>query len=239
MSVFHDFKYDPKQSIKGGAHDWMYDHLGVFSWTTEFWSPQRQAGLEDYRFIEWIREHPVEDDLELLALGDEMLAGRGYVDWYAFDHPQLGKVELGGWDIVNYWFNVPFDRLEEEVAPHADWAHLPGADLTAARGALARRSSRWGRASFRCGSCSRTPAGCRRTSPTRRSSGRRCATIEVELDLPDGARLVAGEVKTEVGQLQGPRRQALDDLVGERRVDERPREARVGDRGAGGRRARD
>ena len=27
--------------------------------------------------------------------------------------------------------------------------------------------------------------------------------LEVELDVPDGARVVAGEVKTEVGQLQG------------------------------------
>jgi Zinc carboxypeptidase len=136
VSVFHDFKYDPKQTIKGGAHDWMYDHLGVFSWTTEFWSPQREADPD------------------------------AYVDWYEFDHPELGKVELGGWDIVNYGFNVPFDRLEEEVAPHSDWAlfHL----LVSARAGSGMSGS------SRAGSTSVRRRGGRTTSRPRiwrRSSG--------------------------------------------------------------------
>ena len=45
ISIFHDFKYDPKMVIKGGDIDWVYDFLGVFAWVTEFWSPQRAAGL--------------------------------------------------------------------------------------------------------------------------------------------------------------------------------------------------
>ena len=73
VSVFHDFKYDPKSSIKGSAHDWLYDHIGVFSWTTEFWSPQRRAGIEDYHFIEWLRDHPPEDDLKLLRWAEQEL----------------------------------------------------------------------------------------------------------------------------------------------------------------------
>ena len=90
----------------GLDQDWFYDHLGVF-WTTEFWSPQRQAGIEDYGYIEWLKEHPVEDDLKLLRWNDEALDGKGYVDWYEFEHPQLGKVELGGWDVMYCWGNVP------------------------------------------------------------------------------------------------------------------------------------
>ena len=39
--MFHDFKYDPKTSITGASDEWAYDHLGIFSWTTEFWSPIR------------------------------------------------------------------------------------------------------------------------------------------------------------------------------------------------------
>ena len=79
VSVFHDFKYHPKESIKGGAHDWMYDHLGVFSWTTEFWSPQRQAGITDYHYTDWIREHPIEDDVTLFKWFDEHYPG-AFVD---------------------------------------------------------------------------------------------------------------------------------------------------------------
>ena len=120
ISIFHDFKYHPKMVIKGGDVDWIYDHLGAYAWVTEFWSPQRQAGLEDYHFIDWLREHSPDDDLAVLKVADEF--GEGYVDWYPFEHPQLGPVELGGWDLVRFWFNPPLARLEEEVKPHADFA---------------------------------------------------------------------------------------------------------------------
>ena len=122
VSIFHDFKYDPKQTVKGGANDWLYDHLGIYSWTTEFWSPQREAGIEGYQYIEWMRDHPPEDDLKLIRWSDEQLDGKGYVDWYAFDHDQLGEVELGGWDLMYAWANVPPQFLEREIAPHSELA---------------------------------------------------------------------------------------------------------------------
>jgi murein tripeptide amidase MpaA len=201
VSVFHDFRYHPKQVIKGGAHDWMYDHLGVFSWTTEFWSPQRQAGLSDYHFTDWIREHPVEDDLALIRWADETYPD-AYVDWYEFDHPELGKVELGGWDIVNYWFNVPFDRLEQEIAPHSDWAifHALISPLLDARSLDVERL---GDTSFLIRLVLQN-SGWLPTSVTEKAVERQAVRgIEVELDVPDGARLVGGEAKTEAGQLKG------------------------------------
>ena len=45
-----------------------------------------------------------------------------YVDWYPFDHPQLGPVELGGWHHLGIWTNPPPERLRDEVAPHAEFA---------------------------------------------------------------------------------------------------------------------
>jgi hypothetical protein len=50
VSVFHDFKYDPKDFIKGTFDDWMYEHMGVYAWTTEIWSIQKQAGIEDMKY---------------------------------------------------------------------------------------------------------------------------------------------------------------------------------------------
>ncbi len=201
VSVFHDFKYDPKESIKGGAHDWMYDHLGVFSWTTEFWSPQRQAGLKDYHFTDWIREHPIEDDVALLHWARETYPD-AHVPWYEVDHPELGKVELGGWDIVNYWFNVPFDRLEEEVRPHADWAIFQAliSPLLEVRTLAAEQL---GESSFLLRLVVQN-GGFLPTNVSDRALQRQAVRpIEVELDLPDGARLVAGEAKTQIGQLKG------------------------------------
>jgi murein tripeptide amidase MpaA len=201
ISVFHDFKYDPKQVIKGGAHDWMYDHLGVFSWTTEFWSPQREAGLADYHFIEWIRDHSVEDDLALIRWAEKNYPD-AYVDWYDFDHPELGKVELGGWDIVNYWFNVPFDRLEQEVGPHTEWAlfHLLISPLLEIR---ELEVETLGESAYLVRLVLQN-AGWLPTNVTEKAVERKAVRpIEVELDLPSDARLVGGEAKTEAGQLKG------------------------------------
>ena len=77
------------------------------------------------RFPDWSISHPVEDDLALLAWSDRELGGRGFVDWYSFEHPQLGPVEIGGWDVATFWTNPPLHRLEAEVAPHTEFAlHL-------------------------------------------------------------------------------------------------------------------
>jgi murein tripeptide amidase MpaA len=201
VSVFHEFKYHPKESIKGGGHDWMYDHLGVFAWTTEFWSPQRESGLTEYHYTDWIREHPIEDDVALLRWFSEHYPG-AYVDWYEFDHPELGKVELGGWDIVNYWFNIPFDRLEQELAPHSDWAlfHLLISPLLEVRSLDVERL---GEEAFLVRLVLQN-SGWLPTQVTEKAVERAAVrAIEVELDLPDEAKVVGGEVKTEVGQLQG------------------------------------
>ncbi|MFL5919649.1 MAG: M14 family metallopeptidase [Gaiellaceae bacterium] len=201
VSVFHDFKYDPKQTIKGGAHDWMYDHLGVFSWTTEFWSPQRQAGLKDYHFTDWVREHPVEDDLALIKWSRKNYPD-AYVEWYEYEHPELGKVELGGWDIINYWFNVPFDRLEQEIEPHSDWAifHALISPL------LEERSldvEQLGEDTFLVRYVVQN-TGWLPTNVTEKALQRKTVRdLEVEVELPEGARVIAGEVKTELGQLNG------------------------------------
>jgi murein tripeptide amidase MpaA len=121
LNVFADFKYHPQEVITGVFDDWMYDHLGVFGWTTELWSPQRRAGIDNPKPIEWFREHPVEDDLAMLRWNDEKLEGKGFENWRPFDHPQLGRVEIGGWDAIHAFRNPPVEFLEAEVSPHAEW----------------------------------------------------------------------------------------------------------------------
>ena len=202
VSVHHDFKYEPNQSIKGSAHDWLYDHVGVFSWTTEFWSPQRRAGIEDYQYIEWLRDHSPEDDLKLLQWADRELDPGAYVDWYAYEHPQLGPVELGGWDVMACWGNVPFKYLEEEIAPHADWAlwHLLVSPRLEIR-SLDVEGLGDGRHVVRL---VLENSGWLPSYVTQKAVERKAVRpLEVELTLPEGARVVAGETKTDAGQLEG------------------------------------
>jgi murein tripeptide amidase MpaA len=200
ISIFHDFKYDPKKVIRGGDVDWVYDFLGAFAWVTEFWSPQRAAGISDYHFIDWIRDHPPEDDLAILELADEV--GGGYVDWYPFEHPQLGPVELGGWDLVYFWYNPPLSRLEDEVRPHADFALF----LALASPRLEVRSFESepvGAGAYRLRLVLQN-SGWLPTNVTQKAVERKAVRpIEVELALPDGARVVTGKEREEVGQLEG------------------------------------
>jgi murein tripeptide amidase MpaA len=200
ISIFHDFKYHPKLVIKGGDVDWVYDHLGAYAWVTEFWSPQRRAGLEPHHAIDWLREHSPEDELAVLKVADEL--GEGYVEWYPFDHPQLGEVELGGWDLVRFWFNPPLARLEEEVRPHADFALF----LALASPLLEIRSFESepvGDGAFRLRLVLEN-AGWLPTNVTEKALERKAVQpIEASLELPDEARVVTGKVREEAGQLAG------------------------------------
>ncbi|MBT9489271.1 MAG: carboxypeptidase [Rubrivivax sp.] len=128
LSVWHDFKYHPKQTITG-TQDWLYEHLGQLCWTVEIWAPNKEAGITDYKWIDWYREHPVEDDLKLLKWSDEQCEGRAYVDWKPFRHPQLGMVEIGGWDKMNYWRNPPPALREREAARFPAWLTTLGLSL--------------------------------------------------------------------------------------------------------------
>jgi murein tripeptide amidase MpaA len=120
ISIHHEFRYHPNQVISGGF-DWLFTHQGAFMWAVEIWSPQKQAGITDYKYIDWFRDHPVEDDLKLLAWSDTALDGKGYIDWYPVDHPELGPIELGGWDAFHAFRNPPPQFLENEVAKFPDW----------------------------------------------------------------------------------------------------------------------
>lgn len=122
ISNFHEFKYHPKEVITGVFDDWMYEHQGVYAWTCEIWAPPRQAGITDYKYIEWFREHPFEHDVKMLEWSDKELDGKGYIAWKPFTHPQLGEVEIGGWDAMYAFRNPPLKFLEKEIAPLGDFA---------------------------------------------------------------------------------------------------------------------
>jgi murein tripeptide amidase MpaA len=202
ISVYHDFKYHPKEYISGVFDDWMYDHMGVFAWTVEIWSPQQQAGITDYKFIDWYREHPVEDDLKLLRWSDEVLGGRGYMDWYPFEHPQLGQVELGGWDMLYAWRNPPPEFLEKEIARFPDWLvwHLLISPKLAVYEATVEPL---GDALYKVRLVVQN-TGWLPTYITKKALEKKLVRgVIAEIALPDGATLRTGKPREELGQLEG------------------------------------
>ncbi len=202
ISVFHEFKYHPKEVITGGFDDWLFDHRGVFGWTVELWSPQRQAGIQEYKYIDWNREHPRSDDFKLLAWSDEQLKGRGYVEWYEFEHPQLGKIELGGWDQLYAFTNPPGEFLENELKPFPRWLiwHLlisPRLELFTADARLL------GDGTYRVRLAVQN-SGWLPTYVTKHALEHKLVRgVVAEITLPEGATLEVGTPRMEVGQLEG------------------------------------
>jgi len=202
ISVFHDFKYHPKQVITGGFDTWTYEHVGVFSWTVEFWSPMKQAGIEKFKFIDWYREHPLEDDLKLLKWNDEVLNGKGYVDWYKYKHPQLGVVELGGWNFLHMWTNPPLEFLEKEISPFPEW--IVWHTLISPRLVLLEtKVTPLGKDSYRIRFVIQNE-GWLPTYVTKKAVDRKVTRgVIAEIALPKGASLESGKVREELGQLEG------------------------------------
>jgi len=125
-SVYEDFTWDPSQTMSGASDDWAYEHLGVFGWTTEFWDIVHAATGEKQSTHFWYTGPTDAERLAVArwldALPDDGPRTRGFVDWYPFEHPQLGPVELGGWNQLHSWTNPPRHLLCDEVDRHADFA---------------------------------------------------------------------------------------------------------------------
>jgi murein tripeptide amidase MpaA len=202
ISCFHDFRYHPKKVTTGGFDTWMYDHQGMFSWTVEIWSPMQQAGIKDYKFIDWFREHPIEDDLKLMKWNDDVLGGKGFVNWYEFDHPQLGKVELGGWDSMFAWANPPAEFLEKEISLFPDWIiwHTLISPKLALRGTEVKPI---GEGAYRVRLVVEN-TGWLPTYVTKKAVEKKVSRgVICEIELPEGASLQSGKPREEFNELEG------------------------------------
>ena len=223
ISIFHEFKYHPKQVITG-TQDWVYEHLGALFWTVEIWAPNKEAGITDYQWIEWYREHPVEDDLKLLKWSDEQCGGQAHVEWYAFRHPQLGMVELGGWDRMNFWRNPPPALREREAARFPAWMKqiaLSLPRLEVLRTEVRSLGAETWRVRFAVANSGYLPS-----YVTKRALERKIARGTVfQIHLPAQVTLVSGKERVEGAHLEGhaPKNslqafQANRDVTGDRAV---------------------
>ena len=201
ISVYHEFRYHPK-SVIGGTFDWVYEHLGIFSWVVEIWSPMREAGITDYKFIDWFRDHAPEDDLKVLRWSDEKLGGLAHIPWKRFDHPQLGPVEIGGWNRFHAFSNPPPQFLERELERFPKWLVWqalisPKLELVHAGAAAA------GGGNYAITLVVQN-TGYLPSYVSKRALDRKVVRgVVAEIAVPDGAELVHGKRRMELGQLEG------------------------------------
>jgi murein tripeptide amidase MpaA len=118
--------FDGSNSPRGGGLfgvmiGWAYDHYGVFSWVPEMGS---------YNIFCDYDSNGTASQAERLKWNDTELNGKIFVDWKSFDHPQLGKVEIGGFlskvynpktKTYNSMMCYPGEKFDEFLAKHSEW----------------------------------------------------------------------------------------------------------------------
>lgn len=111
-------KQNDTNTVSGHFSDWSYHHLGCVSLLIEMWNVAHAAGVDLPRNrAEGSCEHMTEEtEVRMLQWVDEALGGDGFVDWVYYDHPDLGPVEIGGWDLKFTRHNPPLRYVEEELA---------------------------------------------------------------------------------------------------------------------------
>ena len=90
-----------------------WDH-GVVGWVPEY-SPPPEAWVPDANGDGEITES------DWHAYNDGAFGGRYFSDWTAFDHPELGPVEIGGWHRKYWGQNPPAELLLAEVEAQFPW----------------------------------------------------------------------------------------------------------------------
>ena len=110
----------------GAFDDWMYQAQGVPTYTAELWDLCYRAGIPDV----YPRTEPITDAesaermYKVYQWVDENVKNNKAVpikEWTEFEHPQLGKVEIGGLDFKFNWQNCPMGYLEQEVEKNTNF----------------------------------------------------------------------------------------------------------------------
>ena len=92
--------------------------MGLFSFVFEAWDVEARAGCDSFERKTRTGTHHLqfeEKECMLLKWNDDILGGDGFKKWETFDHPQLGKIEIGGWKWKFTLQNPPSKLLESEV----------------------------------------------------------------------------------------------------------------------------
>ena len=114
VSGFHEFLYEPDKPLHGDLSDYAYHQRGALAYVVELWDLFQQLGIERMKpFVDHYAKLTRKDMRALAEFDRTHNAGRLFKAWRKVRHPQLGEVEVGGFDPrVGIW-NPPLERLGE------------------------------------------------------------------------------------------------------------------------------
>jgi len=114
VSGYEEFTYEPDKPLRGELSAFAYVQRGAAAMVCELWDFWRQAGLQIHRPFVFNYQRRTRAEILAMARWDrDHNGGRVVGAWRPFSHPQLGAVELGGYDPRFGIWNPPEHRLGE------------------------------------------------------------------------------------------------------------------------------
>jgi hypothetical protein len=113
----------PGATTDGAMSEWAYHQFGVVGLASRIWpgpelpepGPGGSSGGAAAKGAK--PAIPADGEARWLHWNDHVMGGRAFVPFTAFDHPSLGKVELGGWK-PGIRLNPPIEQVEALTRGH-------------------------------------------------------------------------------------------------------------------------
>jgi len=101
-------------TVHGGVIDWTNDGLGILSFSNELWNGEQYFTSPALKEDQADPASPIAPSLSRYFFDKYLEFGDEFLEWKPFDHPQFGKVEMGGvWK--KYQGRVPPRFMNEEL----------------------------------------------------------------------------------------------------------------------------
>lgn len=114
VSGFEEFTYEPETPLNGDLTEFAYRQRGCIAYVCELWDLFRQIGVEPRkRFVDHYTQFEPHHLQRLCEWDRQCNESRLFQPWRAYQHPQLGAVEIGGIDPRIGLWNPPYERIAE------------------------------------------------------------------------------------------------------------------------------
>ncbi len=186
----------------------LYQQCGILTLSSRVWSLPRTVGLGNGRSY-----YSESELLNIMRWVDRELGEEGFFDWKSCSHPQLDRVEVGGWNLLQTWLNPPVGEfLAEYCRVHVAMALslpalLPSLSLeqyreetigwSVSEGGSAEEAQPVRNISVKLGNGGFLPTW------ILESAKAKAVPIKVELELPEGCEVLSGQAVSNVGHLAG------------------------------------
>ena len=110
VSVFEEFTPEA-EGVRGGTlNDYTYLMKGIPTIVIEQWNVGKESGcgIDDPYPPDYLGE---DAEIKVLKWAEEHLGEKAYIDYREYGHPELGKVEIGGFNRIRVFRNPPEDYL--------------------------------------------------------------------------------------------------------------------------------